>query len=371
MKIGIMSMQRIVNYGSFLQAYALKETVKNITGAEVEFVDYTIGKALISNCDCKAKKQDGKIIRALKLLNPKNFIKRKQEIECNKSFKKYYDDFVRENLPVLKIDSEKNIRPELDILIIGSDEVFNCTQPGETVGYSLELFGANNRAKKLISYAASFGNTTIDKINKYEINNELAKYLKNFDAISVRDINSYKIIEMLTNKKSVYNLDPVLIYDFENEVNDDIDVKDYIVVYAYSGRIGEVEADYIKKFAKRQGKKILTLGFKQKISDICIQSASPFDVLKYIKYADYVITDTFHGTVFSIKYGKRFATFIRNSNKEKLTDLLERFNLSERGVSSYNEMESVLTKNVDKKYIDEKIYFEKINTVNYIKSNCC
>ena len=54
--------------------------------------------------------------------------------------------------------------------------------------------------------------------------------------------------------------------------------------------------------------------------------ANPFELLSYFCYADYIITDTFHGAVLSIKYSKQFAVWIRDSNKQKLGDLLERLN---------------------------------------------
>ena len=84
------------------------------------------------------------------------------------------------------------------------------------MGYSPELFGKNNHAKKLITYAASFGNTTLEKLEKYKKANEVGALLKKFDAISVRDANSGTIVEQLTGKEPVYNLDPVLTYDYMN-----------------------------------------------------------------------------------------------------------------------------------------------------------
>lgn len=68
---------------------------------------------------------------------------------------------------MLGVTEEMNYNPELDCLVIGSDEVFNCIQKNSNVGYSPELFGKDNRAKKLITYAASFGNTTLEKLDRY------------------------------------------------------------------------------------------------------------------------------------------------------------------------------------------------------------
>ena len=98
-------------------------------------------------------------------------------------------------MPLLGIADEMNYNPTVDCLVIGSDEVFNCIQKNSNVGYSPELFGKNNHAKKLITYAASFGNTTLEKLEKYKKANEVGALLKKFDAISVRDANSGTIVE--------------------------------------------------------------------------------------------------------------------------------------------------------------------------------
>ena len=72
--------------------------------------------------------------------------------------------------------------------------------------------------------------------------------------------------------------------------------------------------------------------------------ASPLEVLAYIKHADYVITDTFHGTVFSIKYQKKFGTIIRDSNRQKLGDLMEKFGVMERRICELEKIEEILNK---------------------------
>ena len=130
------------------------------------------------------------------------------------SFIRYKQNFAKKYMPLLGISNEMNYNPALDCLVIGSDEVFNCIQKNSNVGYSLELFGKDNCAKKLITYAASFGNTTLEKLQKYGKVNEIGILLRKFDAISVRDINSGTIIEELTGRIPAYNLDPVLTYDY-------------------------------------------------------------------------------------------------------------------------------------------------------------
>ena len=346
MKIGIMSMQRIINYGSFLQAYGLRKTLEGM-GHQVQFVDYEVGPSLVA-----PKKANGrcrilnKAMSAAKMLSPSYRAERSMQLEMNQSFADFYNRFEREFLPQLGVSEEKVFRPELDALVIGSDEVFNCTQAGDMVGYSLQLFGKDHCAKRLISYAASFGSTTLEKLDHYGIRKDIKNCLEGFDHLSVRDENSVQIVSALCDKKPVQNIDPVLLYDFPEVESIEVSLSDYIVVYAYAGRINGEEAKAIRQFAKRAGKKLVSLGFRQSFCDVCIQ-ASPLEVLAYIKRADYVVTDTFHGTVFSIKYQVPFATLIRDSNKQKLGDLLQRFQLGNRRVTQLSDMESIVMQPVD------------------------
>lgn len=367
MKVGIMSMQRIINYGSFLQAFGLKKTIESL-GHKVVFVDYRVDEPLVKEGD--NDKSGNKIMNLMKVVFSKKYRKKRNaQIMENQAFYNFYTRFKNEWLPQLGFTDKKLYTPELDVLVIGSDEVFNCTQSNPDVGYSLELFGKDNKANKLISYAASFGSTTLDKLLRYNKTDEIAEYLKMFAAISVRDKNSHSIVKLLTGIDSFDNVDPVIISDFDDKVSTiNVELKDYVIVYAYSGRINDTEAEAIQEFAHKHGKKTLSIGVRQAFTDeyICVD---PFTMLAYFKNADYVVTDTFHGTVFSIKYQIPFVTIIRESNKEKLTDLLEKFDLTTRMADKPEFIESVLLSDFDKLSIRSKITEYQKEAVDYLKSN--
>ncbi|MDO5124600.1 MAG: polysaccharide pyruvyl transferase family protein [Eubacteriales bacterium] len=368
MKIGIMSMQRIINYGSFLQAYGLKKTIESL-GHEVDFVDYSIGEPLVGSNSESAPKTC-KLLRLAKVVFSRDYREKRNVQLCeNRAFAAFSSAFRNEWLPWLGISDTRNLRPELDVLVIGSDEVFNCTQKNPYVGYSLELFGKNHNAKKLLSYAASFGSTTLEKLNEYNKTEEIAECLRKFDAVSVRDNNSHSLVKHLTGAEPTDNVDPVLIYNFDKEVRDrKADLKDYIIVYAYSGRINADEAKAIQAFARKHNKRTLSIGVRQSFTDeyVCVD---PFTMLAYFKNADFVVTDTFHGTVFSIKYQIPFATIIRDSNKEKLSDLLSKFNLTDRRVNDISDLESILSKELDAELLKKMLLEYSKDAVDYLKSN--
>ena len=366
-KIGILSMQRIKNYGSFLQAFALKSILEE-QGHEVEFVDYHIEKPLIEDETQSNNNIIDKIKKTTAVLKGKEKLLHKiQYIIHKKNFgKKYY--------PLLNID-EYNYNPKLAVLVIGSDEVFNCIQKNYNVGYSLELFGKDNNAKKVITYAASFGNTTIEKIKKYNKEEEIAELLKKMSAISVRDNNSGKIVKELAGIEPIYNLDPVLAYDYMKKCKQIPNIKTrekYMIVYAYSGRISSEEAKYIRKYAQKKNLKVYSIGGAQECADKFID-CSPFEVLAYFRNAELVITDTFHGSIFSIITKRNFVTLVRRSvgnaygNEEKITDLLNRLQLEDRIVYDINETEEKIEKIIDYTKTNEIIENERNQTIKYLR----
>ncbi len=363
-KIGILSMQRIFNYGSFLQAYGLMQICKEI-GGEVEFVDYHPGKCLILSEQKRGiSRKISKVTEVLKYKAPF-----KEKIK----FIKYKKDYAKNYYPYLEITENMNYSPKLDLLIIGSDEVFNCVQDNTNVGFSPELFGKNNRAKRVITYAASFGNTTIEKLEKYNVRSEISEYLSAIDDISVRDTNSGKIVRELTSAEPEYHLDPVLMYDYIGKckkIPKTVHDGNYLLLYGYSGRFTERECRFIKAYAKKKGLKIYCIGGVQNACDKFID-CDPFTVIAYFKNAECVITDTFHGTIMSVITQKRFVSFVRETgygNSEKLTDLLERLGQSRQIVNDVSEIKRKLSYDIDYRKTNDIIKKERVKTYEYLKS---
>lgn len=357
MKVGIMSMQRIANYGSFMQAYALKNIIKSL-GHDVEFVDYRIGEPLFKDSALSGTVTAGNKFFALRF-----FLKKLLGREI------YFYERYKKMLPLLGVGLKMNYGAKTDTLVIGSDEVFNCLQTNPDVGFSPELFGKDANARRVITYAASFGHTTkkgLEDAGKY---NEVKSYLENISSYSARDANTEEILTSMGIENIQRHLDPVLMYDFEKEIKFKNDVKDYILVYSYAGRISNKdEIDAIKSFAKKQNKKLVSVGFHQPWTDIKLE-ANPFELLGYIKNADFVVTDTFHGSIFSVITKSKFAVIVRNSNRQKLTSLLEGLGLTHRIVQSSQLLEECITADIDYNKTFDIIHAERERTRTYLKEN--
>ena len=362
-KVGILSMQRIANYGSFLQAYGLKHILEDL-GCDVQFVDYHPGETLIpADGGTGLRRKISKVLEAFNYNAPL-----KEKIK----FIKYKKNYARNYYPYLGIDGEMNYSPELDVLVIGSDEVFNCVQNNTNVGFSPELFGVNNNAKKVITYAASFGNTTVEKLKKNQVADKVAKWIGEIDSVSVRDENSLNTVKTLTGKEPQHHLDPVLTYDFIGKCTDipeTVPDSKYMILYGYSGRFTKEECKIIRAYAKKRGLKIFCIGGVQDACDKFID-CNPFEVIAYFKNADCVITDTFHGTILSVITHRQFVSVVRKSgygNSEKMTDLLGRLTLKHRIVDDLNQLSVMMKEEINYSAVDVIITEERDRTYNYLK----
>lgn len=363
-RVGIISMQRIVNHGSFLQAYGLKKTIENnIPGTICEYIDLPVKK--INKESVKYGENFLFFIKRIryKLLGYDTAYNENKQVATYSKLKKKYR---KQLYKYLGMSYERNYRTDYDTVVIGSDEVFNCTQEDAPWGNTMLLFGDNVESDNIISYAASFGYTTKERLKEFGLYNKVLDNLRNFKAISVRDRNSIEIVQEMLGEKPYFHLDPVLIYDFNHEI---INVKKrkYIVVYQYVNRISDEKLiAAIKNFAKEKNLSIIS------VFEYCDwadknYAVNSFEAMGYVKNAAYVVTDTFHGCVMSIKFNKRFIALRRDSNANKLCDLLETFQLQDHIVHSEDDIISVLNKEDDWSRVNQIIDEQKAAAVNYLK----
>lgn len=329
-KVGVMSMQRIRNYGSFLQAYGLRRMLESL-GAEVRFVDYRPGRCLVEGPrGPRLPRPAAKLAEALG--GPGPLIAKL--VYAN--YKRRYD---RRAWPLLGLPLKPDYATEgLNMLVVGSDEVFNCVQANPNVGYSPDLFGASCRAGRLVSYAASCGNTTLAKLGAHGVAGEVAGWFERFDALSVRDENTAVVVRTLAGRDPGRNLDPVLAWDFLGE--EDLPACPmegrYLIAYAYSGRLSKEECRVLRAYADARGLSVVNVGGVQGCCDRFL-NLDPFEALAAFRGAECVLTDTFHGTILSVIAERPFATIVRTEgygNAEKLTDLLARLGLEGRVAAS-------------------------------------
>lgn len=355
--VGILSMQKVLNYGSFLQAYALRQLLLQIGLKEVFFLDIEPGFVLSGY---RPTTQTKRILNAIKLLFKGKLLTKIRDLKFDKKMR----NSISANLSILQLD--KKPEKKFDLVIIGSDEVFNCCQTTNW-GYTTQLYGNVPQAKQVISYAGSFGHTTYEQLVEYGLANEIGTTMKTMSAISVRDENSFNIVERLTHIKPQIHLDPVLIYGYHNEINMyNIEKNEkYLIIYSYQGRIKDKnEINDIVSFAKSKSLKLISIFCRYDWCNEAVIPPTPFHVLAWFNKAEYVITDTFHGTIFSIITHRKFCTLIRDTNQQKLTSLLKHLGLEAQGTKHIGQ---ILEFPINYTKVEEILKREKERSLAYLK----
>ncbi|PCC27452.1 hypothetical protein CIK76_17025 [Glutamicibacter sp. BW80] len=369
--IGIMSMHRILNYGSSLQAYSLRRLLAELApNADLTFVDYHPGTPLVNETQSNGiPSQLGRLFRKVQEYgsHDASWPDKLRFFEHKRTYAKKY-------FPLIHLPASRMYDTNMDLQVIGSDEVFNCVQSNANVGFSRDLFGINSQSRSLVSFAASFGNTTLEKIRTHHVDEELAAAFARFDRISVRDENSAHIVESLTGARPPIHLDPTLVFNLlpkSMKPNGKKVAEPYLLVYAYPGRLDDDENAHIKAYAKRKGLKIMCFGGAQPCGDSFID-CSPFELLGYFSHASAVVTDTFHGTIFSVLTERPFATITRANqhhgygNMEKIGYLLDTLGLRQRELGQIQQLESVLAQSIDYPNIQQVIADERLKAREYL-----
>lgn len=367
MLVKILSMHRVVNYGSFMQAYALKRVVESM-GAQCAFADFVPGTARHQGAKVQV---DSPFKKALKL--PYFLLNVSSQVEKRRFHSKMQAVFTSQAWPLLGMTEQRDLDYSGDLFIIGSDEVFNYTQ-NHIFGYVPALFGHGITARRLISYAASAGYASLADVKRDGMTEELRSGLEKFDNISVRDENTREMVAGVLGKQPTMVIDPTLLYDFSKEVPPQpAPDQKYLLVYAYEGRMeSPEEVDRIKEFARARNLKIVSPGFYHSWCDENVV-VSPFELLAYFHGAEYVVTDTFHGSIFAIKARKRFVTLVRENSKwggnaSKVSFLLEQLRLSHRIISDMSELPSMMGKEVDYTETDEALSYLKAQSLAFLSS---
>lgn len=342
MKISVITLQNVSNYGSVLQAYATQVFFQSL-GYQVEMVDYwrrnmidqNIAQDLVEHKNLKLKKYWGKS-NILKLL-AKDFLYLKI-----KNNAKPFRDFVKKNIVITRIsytsyEQLKENPPIADIYCVGSDQVWNSGWNGN-FDLSFYLCYAPE-GKRKIAFSSSFGVETISQDEGQKIKNSL----RDFSFISVREKSAITLLNDIGISNVYWFLDPTLLIDkkqWETLVKKNFIKKEkYILVYQLNENSFFDQA--VEETSKMTSTKIIRLEYKQsKKNGEHIVRPSISEWITYFYYADYVITDSFHATAFSINFEKQFVNILPSKYGTRITSVLELCGLLNRKI---NRIEDIVT----------------------------
>lgn len=319
MKIGIITFHRAINYGAVLQAFALYKTVETL-GEKVEIIDYVSPAVSAAHHRMTLQLSPVGLYRFLRFGK-----------SINRRFDKF-EKFLNSMQLSPSVSSPEDIAKlsaDYGAVICGSDQVWNLNITEKDFNYFLKTV---NESTKRIAYAASFGQSDYPA----DLKDEIKTSLERFDSISVREKAGKEIVESLLNMKPKLVLDPTLLLTKQEwrTFSEPYEIRDkYLLVYS----VGQIEDlfDLAREIAHKRGYKIAVISlrkFKDLPNAMCLKDLSPLEFVNVVDNAECVITNSFHGTAFSVELEKKFIV-VRRSEKahpglnSRMETLLEKVGL--------------------------------------------
>lgn len=343
MKVCIITVYDSINCGSYLQAYVLGKICESL-GCDV----YYLKRSFKDKIQLKLSH----LKKTLKLMIKKDFKAYYEKIELDKCFNKIQNN--------LKIITKKEMF-KIDCIIIGSDTLWNINAKYFKKNYKL-FFGGEFENKKCITYAVSSANAKVEKILKLP---NIKSYVNKLYKISVRDNATKEVAEKLSDKNIELVCDPTLLFsisEYKNLIGKRKEEKKYIYLYLFDD-LNKYQIENVKKFSKDMNLIIVDGNLNKSWADTSIQN-TPDNFLNYMYYADYVITDTFHGTIFSINFNKQFVTI--NREKNKVNEFIFICDLKNR-LSEKNTLSNILQEDINYKKVNQILDNYKEKSINYLK----
>lgn len=307
MKYGILTYHNIPNIGAVLQAYALCTKLRQL-GAECEIVDYRCKNII------EREIKEPAYGNSLKHLAYTLLIKPKQEMKicaCQDFVRQYYskEEFTHETI--------KKSNKEYDGFISGSDMIWNLEVNGNDFSYFLDFA---EDSKKKFSYGSSVGESWAEESMK-----PICALLERYEYISVRESDTCDIIQNRFSLRCKTVCDPTMLLPVDewDAFTGSVEEKNYVLVYfPYKNILNAAKA-----YAQKHQKKLVIAGTTWPWKSKSYKSVnSPQQWLSYIKNADAVFTDAYHGLLFSLYFHRPVWTDNHGNRNE---DLLRALNLTD------------------------------------------
>ncbi len=350
-KCSIITIHHIHNFGSVFQAYSLHRFLKD-SGFDAEIIDYQ--PTYYYHGRNAIKSLIGKLLNLKSYKTSTKKFRRFLDSNDNLSSKKFTDS---EQLQ----DYYKNSK---NIFISGGDQLWNDYHPcGKDDNYKLAFVESN----KKIAYGTSMGR---DNYTEEELKIIAAK-TGDYKNIMLREKSTVQLLSKYTDVPVNYVIDPVALVDLKEfekiAVKPDI-TEPYAVMYlADKSRLLDKTVEYI---SKKMGLKIVHIcGFRKKCkSDIVLRDAGPDEILGYILNAEFVLSASFHATMFSILFNKQFATLLPEiQTNARIEDILNSVGLSDRIVRDIQSIKDIENK-IDYTEVNKKLESFKENSKNKLLS---
>lgn len=361
-KIGVISYNiygNFTNYGSALQSWALHQSIKSLDANPV-LVDYCP--------DILADKDP---------LNPfKNMWDQDEESKrmceltmpaIRENYYKFEDFYTKKFYRTAKKYTSKNFEEvvtdeTLDGFVCGSDTIFCMDEFGFDDGFYANYDCMRGHS---VSYAASFGDPTLSEENCKVLNERL----QNFKAFGLRENHMVPYVTEHVDVPVRKVVDPTLLHTAEKydeiAVPDRIEEEKYLLYY--SRRYSPVMEKYAEELAKKNGWKVVEISLRATNAEKghrMLYTAGVEEFLSLVKYAEYVVTNSFHGMIFAVQYSRPFVIFSREQCNTKIDEVLQLFGLADHILVTGEEE---FDHNIDYEAVHRRIAAAREESISYLK----
>jgi hypothetical protein len=352
-KVGVMTLNNSNNYGAVLQCYALSRYLEhigydpfivNFRGERPALLRY-LASPIATLQKMMAVESPFKAIQTV-IRKPKSIMQVKKELYLSEIFDRFRSDYLNVTEREYSYQTLKDNCPDALAYICGSDAVWATDAYFKSPSY---LLGFVPDMIKKVAYAPSFGKGSLEP---YQVDT-FKRYLQDFDAISVREPSGVAIVKEVLGVKAMRVLDPTfLIDDYEEIIDQSVAPADpFILVYRLSQQpeLSQKTRDLIDELASATGIKVINI--EPNSGEILDHETEDFlptpgQFLGLIKSAKYVLTNSFHGAVFSILFEKDFVCFPRDNAKDKknlrMIELLDLVGLKARFCDKLHDSDAVM-----------------------------
>lgn len=362
MKVQVITRHAVSNYGSLLQAIATQKIIEK-AGCECEIVDYQrydehylrIDKTLLASKEqwnCNAMKR----VVYLALRQPESIIAGKKFAKMQKEYLHLSEKYTNE-------EELKKLHPKADIYMTGSDQVWGKLPNGHYDGSYFLDYVEDDGYK--VAFAASMGHSVKNEAEE----KKFKEWLKRYDKIAVREDSAKEYLETI-DVAADQVLDPTLIVEAQEwqKMAKISNKGKYVLVYQIHNdkRVGA----YAQKVAEKLNLPLIRVSAS--LHQISREGKLKYlpnisEFLGYIENAEFIVTDSFHGTAFSINFNKQFAEILPNTNTgSRNQSILRLTGLLERVVTDMNDF-SVLDSQIDYDSVNKILQNERTESVNKLK----
>lgn len=316
-----------------------------------------------------------------------------RKIVVKKRQKQYpeYANGLKERTEAVNLYKEKKIAPLLknyfgykqlsegskqyDTIVVGSDQVWT---PLSLPNKFFNLLFVDDSVKK-VAYASSFGVSEIPKFQK----KQTGEYLDRFNVIGVREERGKEIVETLSHQKATVVADPTLLLSCEEWIDEisDSDVRsDSPYIFCYLISENESARHLAREFGIKKNMKIVAIRHMEQYRSVdetygneAPYNVNPNDFVKYISRATYVITDSFHCTVFSILFHRQFMTFYRsmqmtcNSKNSRIDSLFKILEINRKHI--YSGCLDDIDSPIDWAFVDRNLSILRSKSIEFLKTS--